>query len=128
MTIPSPAVRAAIGMALFTFAWMLGAMSMRGGFEFGADLLSTGIFAVACGLWWIAYKFSRSANGRGVIVGLIGLALWMLYLLGHLFLDFHETSTHAFFWLCFAMLLTLITMIAHSDKSSGDSRTPSTAE
>jgi hypothetical protein len=127
-TIPSPTVRAAIGMVLFALAWMLGAMSMRGGFEFGADLLSAGVFAVACGLWWIAYKFSRSATGRGLIVGFICLALWMLYLLGHFIIDFHETSTHLFFYLCSVMLLILITMIARSDKSPADPSTPSTFE
>jgi hypothetical protein len=93
---------------------------MRGGFEVGADLPSACIFAVGCGLWWLGYKFSGSANGRGMTIGFVGVALWMLYLLGGLVLNFHETATHLFFWLCSAALLTLIVMVALSDKPAGD--------
>ena len=126
--IPRPGVRAAIGTLMFFIAWLSGAVSMRAGFEVEADLPAACLFAIACGLWWVAYKFSRSANGRGMIIGFAGVALWMLYLLSGLVFNFHETTSHLFFWLSFAMLLTLVAMVAISDKSSGDPRVSPTRD
>jgi hypothetical protein len=120
-------VRATLAVLLFLIAWFLGAAAIRGGFQFDADVLATCIFAIACGLWWIAYKMSRSANGRGMTLGFVALALWMFHSIGALIVDFHRYVAGLFFWSSTAVFLLLITAVALSDKSSdrpGTSPTP----
>jgi hypothetical protein len=99
-------------MLLFLIAWLLGVGSMHAGFEIEAEVPATCIFALACGVWWLGYKLSRSANGKGMTVGVVALGLWTLNLTVVLFVDFHHTVTNVFFWASTATFLILIAAIA----------------
>jgi hypothetical protein len=124
----TPKARALLAAFLFLVAWFLGVAAMRGGFNGIADVPATCKFAVACGLWWMAYKISRSANGRGITLGFVALGLWMLNSIGALVLDFHHYVADFFFWASTAIFLLLITAVALSDKPSGRPRTSPTPD
>ena len=56
-----------------------------------------GLFAAVCILWWISFRISRSANGRGMTLGFVALGLWILNLIGALVFDFrHYIGDHFF--------------------------------
>ena len=129
----TPKARALLAAFLFLVACNMNHLKalsspMRGGFNGIADVPATCMFAVACGLWWMAYKISRSANGRGITLGFVALGLWMLNSIGALVLDFHHYVADFFFWASTAIFLLLITAVALSDKPSGRPRTSPTPD
>jgi O-antigen ligase len=86
------------------------------------------MFAVACGLWWIAFQMSRSANSRGITPGFVALGLWMLLLIGALALGFHHYIVDFFFWASTTIFLLLITAVALTDKPAERPRTSLTPD
>ena len=82
--------RARLALLLFLITWLLGSVALRIGLDLGADLPAAGIFGVACVLWWISYKISDSAEGRGMMLGFVALGFWMLNLIAALVFAFHH--------------------------------------
>jgi|GEM_PF-2231692 len=121
----TPRVRAKLAILLFLIAWVLGAVALTGGFESGADLPAACVFAIACGLWWTAYKLCQKSGGRGLTLGLIALGMWMLNLSGALLLDFRHYVDSLLFWVATAIVLFLIAGIALSKPPSEGSPSPS---
>jgi hypothetical protein len=114
----NPGVRSKMVTLLFLVAWLLGCGGLTKGFEHDADVQGACVFAIACGLWWISYKISLSANSRGTTLGAIALGIWMLNLTGMLVVDFHHSVTRFLFWACTGVFLILITAVAFRDKPS----------
>lgn len=121
--VPNPRVRAGLSMLLFLIAWVLGIAALRAGYESYDDVPATCIFAVACVLWWISYKISRSANRRGMTLGLVALGMWMLNLVGLLVVNFRDFVASFFFWGCSAIFLLLVTALAFSDTPPDHAKT-----
>jgi len=118
----SSGVRVKLATLLFLVAWLFGSAALTGGFESGANFAGACIFAIACGLWWVAYRTCVSANGKGMTLGLVALGLWMLNLGGMLLVDFHHAVTGFLFWASAAVLLLLVTAVALSDTPSDTQR------
>ena len=85
----STRARGLLALLLFLIAWLLGNVGLIAGFEKEAKALGAATFAMACVLWWISYKISCSANGRGITLGVVALSVWMLNLVGGVLLNFH---------------------------------------
>jgi hypothetical protein len=117
--------RTLLTVLLFLVAWLLGYAAMKGGFDGGQDVSASCGFAVACGLWWLAFKMSRSANGRGTTLGFVVLGLWMLNLIGAL-VFVHHYAGGLFFWISTVLFLLLIAAVALFDKPSGRPRSSPT--
>jgi hypothetical protein len=132
MHLPSPDLslreRVLLAPLLFLIAWLLGNVGLIVGFEAGARVPATTIFAVACVLWWISYKISRSTNGYGITLGVLALSVWMLGLLGTLLFDFHDPIADSFFWISTSILLLLITTLAVSEAAPSSPKAPSSPE
>jgi len=82
------------------------------------------LFALVCVLWWISFRISRSANGRGMTLGFVALGLWILNLVGALVFDFRHYIGDHFFWAYAAVLSVLIAAIAFRGTSSDVAKTP----
>jgi len=94
----STRARGLLALLLFLIVWLLGTVGLIGVFELEAKIPATTTFLIACMLWWISYKLSRSANGRGLMLGVVALSVWMLNLVGGLLLNFHYWIADSFFW------------------------------
>ncbi len=120
--------RGLLALLLFLIAWLLGNVSLIGIFELEAKVPATTTFLVACALWWISYKMSRSANGRGITLGVVALSVWMLSLVGGLLLNFHYWIADPFFWISTAIFLLLITALVVSEVALGPTKTASSPD
>jgi hypothetical protein len=118
LTATNQGVRAKLATLLFLIALLLGNVSLIGGLEMEGGMPAAGLFAVVCILWWISYRISRSADGRGMTLGIVALGLWILNVAGALAFDFHHLIVDHFFWASTAILLALIAAIALSDAPS----------
>lgn len=110
-TVPNLGVRAKLATLLFLIALLLGNLSLIGGLEMEGGIPAAGFFAVVCMLWWISFRISRSANDRGMTLGIVALGLWILNVAGALAFDFHRLVVNHFFWAYAATLLVLIAAI-----------------
>jgi hypothetical protein len=70
-TAMSQGVRAKLATLLFLIALLFGNTSLIAGLEMEGGLPAACIFALVCLVWWISYRISRSANGRGMTLGLV---------------------------------------------------------
>jgi hypothetical protein len=111
----STRARGLLALLLFLIAWLLGNVGLIAGFEKEAKALGAATFAMACVLWWISYKISCSANGRGITLGVVALSVWMLNLVGGVLLNFHYWIADPFFWVSIAIFLLLITALVMSE-------------
>jgi hypothetical protein len=119
----TPGVRAKLATLLFLIALLLGNSALIGGLEMDGGMFFAALFAVVCILWWISFRISRSANGRGLTLGFVALGLWILNLVGALVLDFRHYIGDHFFWAYAAVLLVLIVAIAIRDTQSDVTKT-----
>jgi hypothetical protein len=122
--VPNQGVRAKLATLLFLIALLLGNVALIGGLEMEGGIPAAGFFAVVCMLWWISFRISRSANGRGLTLGIVALGLWILNVAGALAFDFHRLIVDHFFWASAAILLVLIAAIALSDTPSDVPKMP----
>ena len=113
-----PRTRALLATLLFLITWFLGAGALIGEFEVEEGPFALCVFAIACVLWWISYRISLSANGRGATLGFIALGMWTLNLVGALLVAFHQYVADPMFWTFVAMVALLVVGIALSDKPS----------
>jgi uncharacterized membrane protein YhaH (DUF805 family) len=94
---PTKSDRPRVSWWIFVLAWLIGNFALIAGFEGAQGLMEDApvlcVFAVACGVWWWAFRVSRFRNRGGFIV----LALWMLSLIVPL-LDFRRCVRDPFFW------------------------------
>jgi hypothetical protein len=116
--VTSQGVRAKLATLLFLIALLFGNTSLIAGLEMESGLPAACVFAVVCLVWWISFRISRSANGRGMTLGFVALGLWILNLAGALVVDFHHYIGDHFFWASSAALLVLIAAIALRDTPS----------
>jgi hypothetical protein len=107
--------RAKLATLFFLIALLLGNVALIGGLVNEGGMSCACAFAVACLLWWIAYRISRSVSGRGMNLGFVALGLWMLNLIGALVFYFHHSVGAPFFWSSTVLFLLLITAFALSD-------------
>ena len=119
----TPGVRAKLATLLFLIALLLGNSALIGGLEMEGGMFFAGLFAAVCILWWISFRISRSANGRGMTLGFVALGLWILNLIGALVFDFRHYIGDHFFWAYAAVLLVLIAAIAIRDTQSDVTKT-----
>jgi len=120
----SQGVRAKLATLLFLIALLLGNAALIGGLETEGGMLAAGFFAFACVLWWVSYRISRSANGRGLTLGIVALGLWILGVVGALAVAFHHYIVDRFFWASAAILVILIAAIAIRESSSDVPKIP----
>ena len=111
----STRARGLLALLLFLVAWLLGNVGLIAGFEKEAKVLGTATFATACLLWWISYKISCSANGRGITLGVAALSVWMLNLVVGLVFNFHYWIVDSFFWVSTAIFLLLVIALVVSE-------------
>jgi hypothetical protein len=111
--------RALLATLLFLVAWLFGNGALIIGLNGGADMFGVSGFAAASALWWASYKISRSANGRGMTLGVVALTVWMLSLLGALVSAFRHYVADIFFWASTAIFLVLVTAVALSKAMPG---------
>jgi hypothetical protein len=123
-TVANQSVRAKLARLLFLIALLLGNGALIGGLEAEGGMLAACFFAVACILWWISFRISRSANSRGMTLGVVSLGLWILGLAGALVVAFHHYIVDHFFWACAAILLVLVAAIALSNTPSDVPKMP----
>lgn len=119
----NPGMRAKLATLLFLIALLLGNGALIGGLEKEGGLFSAGASAIACVLWWISYRISRSVNGRGMTLGFVALGLGILGLACPLALDFHHYVVDHVFWATTAILVVLVAAIALSDTPSDRPKT-----
>jgi hypothetical protein len=112
----SERARALLAFLLFFIAWLLGNVGLLVGFEVVARVPAATIFAIACVLWWIAYKISRTTSGRGITLGMVALSVWLLNLVGALVFDFHHYAGDIFFWVATVIFLFLITAVVVAER------------
>jgi hypothetical protein len=120
--------RALLALLLFLIAWLLGNVGLIVGFELGARAPAVMVFVIACLLWWISYRISRSAEGRGMKLGFVALSVWMLGLLGELFLNFHDCIADPFFWVATTIFLLLVTAFAVSEAAPSSPKASSSPD
>jgi hypothetical protein len=120
--------RSLLALLLFLIAWLLGNVGLIMGFEVGARVPAATVFAIACVLWWISYKISRSTSGRGLTLGVVALSAWMLGLLGTFLLNFHKCIADPFFWISTAVFLLLITALAVSEAAPNSPKAASSPD
>lgn len=107
--LPSKADYPRLAVGLFCIAWLVGSIALIIGLNGDAgEIPAIVIFAIACVLWWGAYKVRGKRGQPGNAVGFLALAIWILNLLGALVFDSHQYVTDLFFWVSAAMLLLLI--------------------
>jgi hypothetical protein len=111
-------VRTKLATLLFLIALLLGNGALIGGLEMEAGIPAGCLFAVVCILWWIAYRMSRSVNGRGFTLGFVALGLWILQIAVALVSDFRHYAIDHFLWASAAMLSALVAAIAIFDAPS----------
>ena len=123
MDIPSRTKLARLSGWIFFIAWWIGSGALIGGLKaaegFAGNLGAGCVFAVACTMWWVAYKLSNFSSRFGFVV----IALWLFGLLSAL-LDFRYYVTKPFFWASGGMLLALIVGAAIPQGRSLDAREP----
>jgi hypothetical protein len=124
----SERARGLLALLIFLIAWLLGNLGLIAGFEKEAKVPGAVIFSTACVLWWIAYKISRSANGRGITLGVVALSVWMLNLVFGLFLNFHYWIADSFFWVSTTMFLVLTTALVVSEATPSRPRAASSPD
>jgi len=124
----STRARGLLALLLFLIAWLLGTVGLIVVFELEAKIPATTTFLIACMRWWISYKLSRSANGRGLMLGVVALSVWMLNLVGGLLLNFHYWIADSFFWVSTAMFLLLITALVVSEVAPNHPRAASSPD
>jgi len=107
--------RGLLALLLFLIAWLLGNIGLIAAFEKEAKVPGATTFAIGCLLWWLSYKISCSANGRGITLGVVALTGWALNLIGTLLVNFHDCVADPFFWVSTAIFLLLITALAVSE-------------
>jgi hypothetical protein len=105
-TLPSRSDRPRVGAWMFVIAWFVGNLALIAGFE-GArgslqEVLVLCVLAIACAVWWGAYRMSKGHNRGGFIV----IALWMLSFIVPI-LDFHYYVRDLFFWGSTVMIVSL---------------------
>jgi hypothetical protein len=122
-TAMSQGVRGKLATLLFLIALLFGNTSLIAGLEREGGLPAAGIFALVCLVWWISFRISRSADGRGMTLGFVALGLWILNLIGALVFAFRHSIGDRFFWASVAILLVLIAGIAISDTQSDVTKT-----
>jgi hypothetical protein len=125
-TATSQGVRAKLATLLFLIALLLGNGALIGGLDAEGGILAAGFFAVACVLWWVSYRISRSANGKGMTLGIVALGLSILGVAGALAAAFHHYIGDHFFWASAAILAVLIAAIAIREASSDVRKIPPT--
>lgn len=73
-------------------------------------------FALACGLWWVAYRLRCSANGIGKTAGFLIIGLWLLNLVGGAVLASHQVLSDlfssAFAALCLLLIISISTTLS----------------
>jgi hypothetical protein len=124
----STRARGLLALLLFLVAWLLGNVGLIAGFEKEAKVPGAAIFAMACVLWWVSYKISRSANGRGITLGVAGLSVWMLNLVVGLAFNFHYWIADSFFWVSTAIFLLLVTALVVSEAAPNHPKATSTPD
>jgi hypothetical protein len=115
--------RGKLAMLLFLIALLFGNILLIAGFESEPGVPAACVFAATCFTWWISYRISHSANGKGMILGLVCLGLWILNLAAALVVDFHRNIVGFFFWASTASLLVLIAAFAFSEARSHGPKT-----
>ncbi len=123
-----PRTRALLATLLFLITWFLGTGALLGEFEMDEGVFAVCVFAIACALWWISYRITLSANGRGATLGFIALGVWMLNLVGALLVAFHQYVGNPIFWTFVAMVALLVVGIALSDKPSASRKVMSSPD
>lgn len=119
----TPRGRGLLAVLIFIISWFTGAASIVGGFETGAYFAFAATFVVAVLFWWASYGLSRSASGRGMTVGLIALALWMLALTFSLLADFRGSIASPFFWTVAVILLVVVVVLSISEARTSAANT-----
>jgi hypothetical protein len=119
----STRTRGLLALLLFLIVWLLGNVGLIAGFGREAKVFGATIFAIASVLWWTSYRISRSANGRGMTLGVVALSVWMLNLIVGLTLNFHYWIADSFFWVSTAIFLLLITGLVVSEAAPNRPRT-----
>jgi O-antigen ligase len=107
--LPSKADYPRLAVWMSCIAWLVGSIALIIGLYGDAgEIPAICIFAIACLLWWGAYKVRGKRGQPGNAIGFLALAIWILNLLGAFVFDFHHYVTDVFFWASIVMLLLLI--------------------
>lgn len=107
--LPSKADYPRLAVSMFCIAWLVGSIALIIGLNGDAgEIPAVCIFAIACLMWWGAYKVRGRRGQPGNAIGFLALAIWILNLLGAFVFDFHHYATDLFFWASMVMLLLLI--------------------
>ena len=107
--LPSKADYPRLAVWMFCIAWLVGSIALIIGLDGDAgEIPAICIFAVACLMWWGAYKVRGKRGQPGNAIGFLALAIWILNLLGAFVFDFHHYVTDLFSWASIVMLLLLI--------------------
>lgn len=115
--------RGKLATLLFLIALLFGNISLIAGFESEEGVPAACVFAAACFTWWISYRISHSAKGRGITLGLVCLGLWILNIATALVVDFHHFIVGFFSWSSTTILSILITAFVISEAPSDRPRT-----
>ena len=108
---------------IFFISWWIGAAALIGGLEraegLAATLGASFAFALASGMWYLAYRLSGYRSRAGLVV----IALWGLILLGA-FLDLGYYAKKPFFWISIALLAALVVRAGISEAHYNTSAEP----
>jgi|ERR1700730_7477889 len=107
--LPSKADYPRLTVWMSCIAWIVGSIALIIGLYGDAgEIPAMCLFAIACLLWWGAYKVRGKRGQPGNAIGFLALAIWILNLVGAFVFDFHHYVTDIFFWASIVMLLLLI--------------------
>lgn len=107
--LPSKADYPRLALWMFCTAWLVGSIALIIGLNGDAgEIPAICIFAIACVMWWGAYRVRGKRGQPANAIGFLALAIWILNLLGAFVFDSRQYVTDLFFWASAAMLLLLI--------------------
>ena len=107
--LPSKADYPQLAVWMFCIAWLVGSIALIIGLNGDAgEIPAICIFAIACFMWWAAYKVRGKRGQSSNAIGFLALAIWIFNLLGAFVFDFHHYATDLFFWASIVMLVLLI--------------------
>jgi hypothetical protein len=105
--LPSSTDRSRVGGWIFVVAYLAGNSAFMLGLDHeGATLFAVCTFAIACALWWMAYRMSLTGKGLSKAFGFLVAVFWLLNLIVHPFFEFYVPGS--FFWISAGLLLCLI--------------------